>query len=171
MDVANVYRFGACAHDTVHAVWLEAESPPSNAYSARSLFRGAAIIDESTLLVHDDVRAMTRTGLAARVAHEDEDGGLILSVTTSVLAQMVRIGSAAYAPEDSYFTLCPGVERRVRLGRLPYASSAPICVEAVNDPTAVQLNVVPSVPLPAGGGLLMLPNARRVGTTSVPAVC
>ena len=73
-------------------------------------------------------------------------GGVIdLSVSAASLAQQVRIGSAGHVASDSYFTVLPGVERRVRL--TPHGSEVggPIVVQALNDPRAVL--VEPMLPI------------------------
>jgi beta-mannosidase len=141
-DVAHAYRFGASGHDVVHAVWMsDRELVASTPGVAHSRFGGVPIIAEAVLLVHGDQRPMADTGLEAHVVGVDSEGVVDLSVSAASLAQQVRIGSAGYVANDSYFTVLPGVERRVRLTPHGNAHGAPIVVEALNDPRVVRVEV------------------------------
>jgi len=134
-DVAHAYRFGASGHDVVHAVWMSDRALAAGTRDdAHSRFGGVPIIDEAVLLVHGDQRPMTDTGLEAHVVGVDEHGVVDLSVSAASLAQQVRVGSAGHVASDSYFTVLPGVERRVRLTPQSGANGGPIVVEALNDP-------------------------------------
>ena len=122
-DVSHAYRFGAPGHDVVHAVWMsDGELATAASDVAHSRFGGVPIIDEAALLVHGDRRPMSDTGLEAHVVGIDAAGVVDLSLSAASLAQQVRIGSAGHVASDSYFTLLPGTERRVRL--VPHGTRA-----------------------------------------------
>jgi beta-mannosidase len=135
VDVAHAYRFGAPAHDTVHAVWVRDTLSSED----DSLFEARSIIDEAVLLPLGDARPMSATGLRARVVSMSEAGDLIVALTTSTLAQLVRVGSAAHRTSDSYVTLVAGVERRVRLALIDADADPTITIEALNDSAAVRV--------------------------------
>jgi beta-mannosidase len=163
-DAAHAYRFGASGHDVVHAVWMNDRALTAPASDvAPSRFGGVPIIDEAVLLVHGDQRAMSDTGLEAHIAGIGADGVIDLSVSAASLAQQVRIGSAGRVASDSYFTLLPGVERRIRLAPQGGAGGGPIVVEALNDPRAIV--VEPSLPdgeaYGAGSQALSISSAAR----------
>jgi beta-mannosidase len=136
VDVAHSYRFGPPSHDAVHAVWVCDATPDEGNGAESSSFEGHAVIDDAVLLVHGDARATTDTGLRVQLIDEDSSGDVIVSVTTSSLAQMIRIGSAAYRPSESYFTLVPGVERRLRLALIDPSAPRSVVAEALNDVVA-----------------------------------
>ncbi|MEO6525516.1 MAG: hypothetical protein ABIP93_02715 [Gemmatimonadaceae bacterium] len=144
VDVAHSYRFGAPAHDVVHAVWVLTGSdegmPP---IEARSTFGGETLIDDAVLLVHGDARRTAVTGLVARTVEEREAGDVVIALTAEALAQAVRIGSAAYRAEDSYFSLGPGVERRIVMSLIDPSADRTIVAEALNDPLVQRITVVP----------------------------
>jgi beta-mannosidase len=134
-DVAHAYRFGAAGHDVVHAVWMsDRELAAATPGATPSRFGGVPIIDEAVLLVHGDQRPMSHTGLEAHIVAVDADGVVDLSLSAASLAQQVRIGSAGHVADDAYFTILPGVERRVRLTPHGSIHGASIIVEALNDP-------------------------------------
>ena len=115
-DVSHAYRFGAPGHDVVHAVWMSDHAlAAADSDTAHSRFGGVPIIDEAALLVYGDQRPMSNTGLEAHIVGIDDAGVVDLSLSAASLAQHVRIGSAGHVASDSYFTLLPGTERRVRL--------------------------------------------------------
>jgi beta-mannosidase len=140
-DVAHAYRFGAAGHDVVHAVWMsDRELAAARRDAAHSRFGGVPIIDEAVLLVHGDERPMADTGLEAHIVGIDARGVIDLSVSAASLAQQVRIGSAGHVASDSYFTLLPGVERRVRLTPHGRVDGQPIVVQALNDPRVLRVD-------------------------------
>ena len=103
---------------------------------------GERLIDDQALSLTGDARAMTATGLTARVHEEHADGSLVLAITSSSLAQLVRIGSAAYRASDSYFTLVEGVERLIHLVPTDLEADPSMLVEALNDAQPVRLRHV-----------------------------
>jgi beta-mannosidase len=145
-DVSHAYRFGAPGHDVVHAVWMSDKAlAVAESDTAHSRFGGVPIIDEAALLVFGYQRPMSDTGLEAHVVGIDAAGVIDLSLSAASLAQQVRIGSAGHVASDSYFTLLPGTERRVRLVPHGGASDEPIVVQALNDPRALLVNARVSV--------------------------
>ena len=145
VDVAHAYRFGARSHDVVHTAWVSGASS-GIAAKERATFEGStldgrALIDDATLFVHGDARASVATGLTVTLGDCDRDGERVLALTTSAVAQMVRVGSAAYEADDSYFTLAPGVVRRVRLSLVEASAERVVIVEALNDPISRRLTI------------------------------
>jgi beta-mannosidase len=143
VDPSCAYRFGADRHDAVHAVWLASGSADDRSAARGSSFEGRALIDDAVLLVAGDRRAPSPTGLDARVDHREHDGTVALAISSSRVAQAVRIGSVSHRADDSYFTLAPGVTRLVRL--VPQSADAEVdalvVIECLNDASAIRLQV------------------------------
>jgi beta-mannosidase len=161
VDIAYAYRFGPPSHDVVHAIWTHDEDETQGGNERGSTFGNARIIDEAVLLPHGDLRPMIETGLHARVVDVEQNGAMTIQLTTERIAQMVRIGSAAYRPEDSYFTLLPGVERRVRLIREDSRAASGVVVEALNDP------ITRRIELPSALGVVSALHDKRSTASDV----
>jgi beta-mannosidase len=123
-DIVHAYQFGPVAHDVVHALWLQHDQPGGNAALDADAFGASTIIAESVLFPHGDVRGRVSTGLRVDAIKRIDERHAWLSVTCDRVTPHVRVGAAEWIPDDSYFTLVPGVRHVVRLTRCGTASSA-----------------------------------------------
>ncbi|PSC06650.1 beta-mannosidase [Alsobacter soli] len=116
-DVTYAYRFGPPSHDVCVAALRDA--------------RSGAVLAEAFHFPLGRGDARQALGLSARL---DRDGeGWSLVVSTDRFAQSVHVVDDAYWPEDNWFHLAPGHEKRVRLRPAPGASASPLGrVEALN---------------------------------------
>ncbi|HEV7992579.1 MAG TPA: hypothetical protein VGP25_12190 [Gemmatimonadaceae bacterium] len=134
VDANHAYRFGERSHDVAHAVWVRDGIAEQGPATDGSTYLGRPIIAEATLSLTGDARAITNTGVSARVHATQADRSVVVAITTASFAQLVRVGSAAYRASDSYFSLVAGVERHVRLELLDADADPTIVIEALNDP-------------------------------------
>ncbi len=114
-DTTYAFRFGEPAHDVTLARLQDADGIRLAEACHFPLGRGHA--------VHD-------LGLRADLRHED--GRWWLALSTARLAQSVRIVTERYRPQENWFHLAPGQERRVELRALTDGGPPSGWVEALN---------------------------------------
>ncbi|WP_406856370.1 glycoside hydrolase family 2 protein [Alsobacter sp. KACC 23698] len=98
-DVGYAYRFGPPSHDVCVAALADAAS--------------GAVIAEAFHFPLGRGSARLPVSIAARAEQDGEGWSLVLSADR--LAQSVHIVDQGYRPEDDWFHLAPGREKRVRL--------------------------------------------------------
>ncbi len=100
LDLSYAYRFGPPAHDVVAATLADDQGQ----LAARAFH----------FIGHLPHRQEADIGLVSR-ATPLGDGRHQITVTASRFAYAVRLDVAGYAPDDNYFHLAPGEERRIVL--------------------------------------------------------
>ncbi|HVU74094.1 MAG TPA: hypothetical protein VHE83_14110 [Mycobacteriales bacterium] len=104
-DLGYAYKFGAPVHDVVAVVLRDAA--------------GTAVRTRVHLPLGARRPAEPDLGLRGEVTLTD--GGPVVDISTERLAQLVRIEAPGWIAEDSYLTLPPGGQARVRLRPDPHA--------------------------------------------------
>ncbi|MGE3244887.1 MAG: glycoside hydrolase family 2 protein [Beijerinckiaceae bacterium] len=125
-DAGYFYKFGPPAHDIVCCVMTDATTGEQLA-SAFHFPNGRG-------------NARYETHLQARL--ERDGGGLSAIVSAARFAQSVNIQIDGYRPDDNYFHLPPGQERRIGLtAEGASGGSRKGCVSALNCVTTIKLSV------------------------------
>ncbi len=117
-DTGYAYRFGPPSHSATVARLTDAKGETIAEAFHFPLGRGAALDDSA---------------LHARLEATGEHYSLIL--TCDRLAQSVHLDDASFEPDDNWFHLAPGVERRLRLTPSQPGAKPRGAVRALNAPT------------------------------------
>ena len=100
-DTSYAYRFGPQGHHAAVAhLYSSAMSPP---FASASFFPGTLALAQERDL-----------GLQAQFI-KTENGEFMLCLTTEKMAQSVCLHISDFLPEDNYFHLAPGIEKRLAL--------------------------------------------------------
>lgn len=108
-DVTHAFRFGPPSHDCVHVRLVDRQSGETVDEAFHFPLGRAALRRDATI--------------TARV-EEAEDGGFMLVLSTDRLAPSVSIEDANYLPEDNWFHLAPGAEKRIALAPRPISEDS-----------------------------------------------
>ncbi|HET7730750.1 MAG TPA: hypothetical protein VFK48_12020 [Usitatibacter sp.] len=126
-DHTNAYRFGPAKYDAI-------------AVRLRRNDSGAVVSEDVHFPLGMDLPVQRHADLKHHARRLD-DGSVALTLSGNVLLQSVRIACEGFEPDDNYFHLAPGREKRVTLAGI--APGAPFrgWVEALNlaEPIALHL--------------------------------
>lgn len=102
-DIAAVHRFGEPSHDSVAATLIDRATGRQLAQSWFFPDAHAGPVPEAAMTVRLD----------------QHDGAPCLVLTADRVARFVEIADSGHLPEDNFFHLAPGCERRIRLAPRP----------------------------------------------------
>jgi len=120
-DVSYAYRFGPAHHDVAIATWYDADG--------RIISQGCHFIGERK--IHSQ-SAQSSTGKVEASARECGDGCFEVTIRAERFLHAVRIGAKNMLPDDNYFHLPPGEEKRVKFRPIGPISAFRGEIEALN---------------------------------------
>ena len=129
-DHTNAYRFGPAKYDVVTA-------------RLRRNDNGAVIGEDFHFPLGMDFTAQRHVAMRQHLEPRD-DGTVLLTLVPQAFLQSVRVTCPGFEPDDNYFHVAPGQEKRVVLRRVDATSTPHGWIEA--------LNVVEPIPLHATSG-------------------
>lgn len=126
-DHTNAYRFGPAKYDVI-------------AVRLRRNDSGAVVSEDFHFPLGMDFARQRNVNLRQEIQARD-DGSVVLTLAADNFVQSVRIACEGFAPDDNYFHLAPGQERRVTLRRTDPRATFRGWIEALNleEPVALRL--------------------------------